>query len=345
MGQRRSNGEGTIQTRKRLGKVVGYRGIIEIAKQTIYGPQVAKRSDALPALYAKLKRLERQDQQRELETITGPKLSTYARRLLTGQLRTEWAPNTLELGYTVLGRVNGTPLADLGIFEIGPQELQAWRDQLGISIGSANRYQRIIERWLALAGRNVKSPKPKAPDPVIRILSRSEQEELIQRAHQPRTRLALMLLIDLGIRAGEVCGLRHEDRHDDGVFIVRQGSRDRLKTTASNAWIPLSDRLLELVGPPRSGYVLATENGTAMAVNNLRRMVQSVAEGTAYADICPQDLRHTAAVNMLRAGVDALTVSTITRHSVDTLLKVYHRVEQEGKREAMRRVQDWKSSA
>lgn len=343
--RRRANGEGTIQTRRRNGKIVGYRGVVEVEGTAIYGPQTPRRSEALPLLYEKLRNLASRSGKPVNDSLAGPTLSTYASGLLKGRLRSEWAPGTIELGYTVLGRVEASRLGDMGIYEIGAEELLQWRLGLGIGASSANRYQRIVEKWLSIAGQKVKAPKAKESEPLIRILSLEQQNDIVQRAHQPRTQLALMLLLDTGLRAGEACGLRHEDREDDGGWIRRQGAREGLKSVDSNAWIPFTERLLERIGPPRTGYVLATENGTPMAVNNLRRMVRSVAEHTPYADITTQDLRHTAAVNMLRAGVDAKTVSTITRHSVDTLLKIYHRVEQDGKREALRRVELWKSTA
>lgn len=324
--------------------------------EALWGPLTEKRSDALPKLREKLARRGNQSE----PPRKGPKLSTSILLLIENRLANEWRPKTVSLARTVLTAVKAAPIGDLGINEVLPSDLIAWRLALRnkhgelVSASTARRYQALLESMLGMLGNKVKADKPKVREPDIRILTREEQDDFIKRAVQPRTKLALAILINWGLRSGEACGLRHEDRHEDGVMLRRQVIEDNgrliidetMKTDESRAWLPFfDDWMAEQIGPPRKGFVLATETGTPMRPSNLRRMVQSVAEFTPYEGITPQELRHTAGVNLLRAGVDPATAASITRHSVDTLLKIYHRVNQESKKEALAKVRAWKASA
>jgi integrase len=154
----------------------------------------------------------------------------------------------------------------------------------------------------------------------------------------------MLLLLAIGPRSDETCGIRHEDRQDDGLFILRQGSKSTLKTAQSKAWVPLSTELQALIGPPRKGYILATANGTPMSPNNLLRMVKSVASCTSVGEITTQELRHNAVVSLLQAGVDPRTVSEITRHSLEMCMRIYARVTQDHKRQAMKKLEKWRES-
>jgi len=361
MPKRRAAGEGYPRPYYLKGKLVGYRLRVRVDGQEVYGPIVKKRSDALPAFN---EQLARKLAAAEREPVrAGPKLSSSLWVLIENRLDREWRPKTVSLAKTVAKRVEMHPIGERGVFEIDAARILEWRLSLdshrrneegrALEASSSHRYQRILERMLALLGNPVKAEKPIVREPLVRILTRAEQQELIDRAVQPRARLALMMLIGWGLRNGEACGLMHEDRHEMGVMLRRQVIEvrglvlidDTMKTDESRAWLPFPfPEMADLIGPPESGYVLATKNGTPMRPSNLRRMVQSVAEGTAYEGIGPQDLRHTAGVNLLRAGVDPKTAASITRHSVDTLLKIYHRVCNDGKAEAMQKVAAWRQA-
>jgi integrase len=349
--RRRLNGEGTIQTVRRNGAEIGYRGAIRIETKLIVGPLTKKRSDALPRLYAKLRNLAKfRDRPKPDEAQN---LSTSMDDLITHHLVHEWRPKTVELASAVQKKVDASWFGKLIPSEIQPSDILRWRIELGIAASSAHRYQCLVERVLTILGHSVRAAKPSVREPSIRVLTRAEQRDIINRAPSHRSKLALKILLEWGLRAGEACGLRHDDRHEDGVWLRRQAIETQgrlvidntMKTDESRAWLPMIDPfMLENIGPPRTGYVIGTA-GTPMRPSNLRRMVQSVAAQTPYAGITPHELRHTAGVNLLRAGVDPATAASITRHSIKTLLKIYHRVTQEGKIEALNKLQKWRDQA
>lgn len=331
-----------IETIRKNGKILGYRVRIQIENQTITGPRRASKSSARSAF------AERSENLNAKPDPSLPTFSISARRLLDGRLKQEWQKKTLQLGEIVLVKIDGH-LGALPVEAIGPAEIIAERVRWGLSASTSHRYQRIVERLLKLLGRSVKAEKPRLREPSIRILTRDEQTDLLNRAVQPRTRLAMLILLRWGLRNGEACGLKHEDRFEDGVLLRRaireDGKPYAMKTDESRAWLPLYDPELAAAIGRGKGYVLATASGTPMLPSNLRRMVQSVAEHTSYEGITPQELRHTAAVNMLRAGNDVGAVAQITRHSVETLLKIYDRVNPEAKRNVMKRTAEYLRSA
>lgn len=328
---------------KKTKKIVGYRVRFMLETKMITGPQRGTKSSARTAFTEQtLKRNAKPDPNL-------PTLSMQVKKLLEGRLKQEWEAKTVTLGWTVYNRT----LSGIGKLQpamIDEEAIIAERLRWNVSPSTAHRYQRMIERLLHLSGHKVKAAKPRLREPEIRILTMDEQRDFLNRIVQPRTRLAAEILLCWGLRNGEACGLKHEDRHENGVWLKR-GIRDSgesypMKTDRSRAWLPFfDDKLAGMIGPPCKGYVLATERGTAMLPSNLRRMMQSVAEHTPYEGLRPQDLRHTAAVTMLRSGIDVGTVASITRHSVDTLLKIYYRATPDAKIEAMKKLQAFRRSA
>lgn len=361
MATRNSKGEGYNRPVRKNGRIIGFKLRLRIDGREIWGPTAATKSEASRLLLLKI-----ESRRNRLEK--GPTLSSSLESILETRLKAEWAPKTYRhLGLPVLKHVRNHPIGQLGLNEITPEDILAWRLSLcntgcqpvsgaPLSPATLHRYQRVLERALQLLGHPVKAAKPKVRLPSIVILSKEQQRTLIERAVQPRTRLAILLMLN-GLRAGEACGLKHEDRNGAGVRIQRQGSGPQLKTDASRAWVPfLFPELATLIGsstgcqpvsesPNRqSGYVLATASGKPMAVSNLRRMLKSVAEGTDFENITPNELRHTAVVNLVSAGVEIPIVAAITRHSVDTCLRIYYREVPDAKTAAAAKFQAWLAS-
>lgn len=336
-----------LETIKRGGKIIGYRVRMMRDGVLLTGPQAKTKSAARLAFSERIKTLN------ERPLPGSPSLSTLVKDLLDGRLRSAWKHDTLGVGRAVLNYLEQTDLGDLALSQLTPAKIEDWRLTIPVSDSSGARYQKCLEKMLLLLGVKIKAPRPSLREPVIRILTRKEQKDLLERAYLERSRLAIRILLSWGIRAGEACGLRHEDRFESGVRIVRQICEESgglvarsLKTDASQGWLPFFDEELERqIGPPRKGYVLGTANGTPMRPSNLRRLVQAVAKGTAYEGVTPHELRHTAAVNLIRAGVPIPDAASITRHSVETLTRIYYRVSQEAKIEAGKKLKAYLESA
>jgi integrase len=85
-----------------------------------------------------------------------------------------------------------------------------------------------------------------------------------------------------------------------------------------------------------NALVFTTEGGAMIDLHNFRARVWAPAVKRAGLDrVRIYDLRHTAASNMIAAGIDVVTVSETTGHSTAVLLATYsHFVEEAGRRAA-----------
>jgi site-specific recombinase XerD len=82
--------------------------------------------------------------------------------------------------------------------------------------------------------------------------------------------------------------------------------------------------------------VFTMESGTMMEQGNFRSRIFGPAAKRAGVnhDVTPMDLRHTAASNAIAAGVDVVTVSQMTGHSVQVLISTYAHAVEKTQREA-----------
>lgn len=333
-----------IEQIKKNGKVVAVRVRMLRKGKLLLGPQAKKISTARQ-LFAQQIAIDAKK-----PDPNHPTLSTLVASLIEGRLKQESKKKTLVTSRMVL-RLLEQEASLIGKLQCGPvkaslvvEERVRWNKPAPAS----HRYQREVEKFLRLVGWPIvddnglptKAPKPKLRRPIVKVLTREQQRELLAAAVQPRTRLAILMALSWGPRAGEHCGLRHEDRSEvldpDGKFqpvmrvvnaVDNDGKDYPLKNDGTWRYLPLFDEeLLRELGPPRKGYVLATANNTPMRPANLLRMIKSVASCTSIKTIRTKDLRNTACVNMLTAGNDPGAVSEVTGHDIVTLMKIYDQV-------------------
>lgn len=337
---------GTIRTRKTKSGIRYYAEVM-INGSMIYGPRVDSPEQARPALQQKLAEMAQKQRQAENPSEN---LSTLVPTYLNGRNTKHRAENTNDLANYAWKAVEPT-LGHLTPSDISPELFHAAFAALPIAGDTKNRYQREVAAALHHFGCLIKTTRfPKSPTPDITVLDRKKQKLLLQTARHPRTQLAIQILLETGIRPAEACGLMHEDRFDDGIWIVRsrtmvkgRPTNKAPKTEQSKAWVPISSELQKKIGPPKQGFVLAL-GGIPWNTTNLRRAVRTVAIEAGLEAVNPNELRHTAAVNMLAAGVDPATVASITRHSMTTLLKLYYRGSNDLKRQALKKTQKYVGS-
>jgi integrase len=219
------------------------------------------------------------------------------------------------------------------------------RDRARVLVGLVYRH----------AGMAAVSPatKPYAPStrssrsPTLRgarrkVLSNAEVEALI-RATSSRTRALIRLLWRVGLRPGEAFALTvgqidPETRRltidraaNDGVVGPTKTGKTRHPVVPAGVFKILTDHIREysdwtnpdaLVFPNTAGHVIHGDT--------FRHRVFMPAAKAAGIQVVPMDLRHTAASNMIAAGIDVVTVAESTGHSVAVLLKVYaHAVDEQ----------------
>lgn len=156
--------------------------------------------------------------------------------------------------------------------------------------------------------------RPVKPDSDKRILSASEARALIDAAREPHTRLALILLLGTAARVGAILDLTWDRvdldrgsvnlRLDDGmsrkgraIVPMNRGVRAAL-TVAHDA--AMTDYVIEYAGKP---------------VKSIRTGFQASVKRAKLGRVTIHELRHTAAVTMLSAGVPLVKVGQMLGHT------------------------------
>jgi integrase len=217
-----------------------------------------------------------------------------------------------------------------------------------------------------LIGRNVaKLVQVSGPSyDIDRGLSVAQARKLLEAAYSDRLYALYVLALHLGLRRGELFGLRWEDINlDNGVLEVRRslqrvGGQLRTvspKSAASQRTVPLPgicvDALqdhqkrqeAERVGAGTawqdSGYVFTSTTGTPMEPDNLRRSWYPLREAAGLGGVVFHGLRHTCVTLLLDLGVPPHIVRDIVGHSaIDVTMTIYAHASLTEKRAALHKL-------
>lgn len=199
---------------------------------------------------------------------------------------------------------------------------------------------RAFYNWLIKQKRmDVDNPVTDAPKPVVlEKVIESFQPEQITAMLKPcdevpdfygyRDKAAMLLLLDTGLRASELCDIRLEDVNWDNQTILitnGKGSKQRFVPFAHSVFVAL--RAYERLRPTllAHDYLFVNHFGERLDRDRLRELI--IRRGT-HAKITgvrlsPHTFRHTFAVQYLLNGGDALSLQAILGHSTLDMTKRY----------------------
>ncbi|HLJ14701.1 MAG TPA: site-specific integrase [Bryobacteraceae bacterium] len=175
---------------------------------------------------------------------------------------------------------------------------------------------------------------PRPPRRLPRALT-SEQDQLLQQELLRRNDLAanvLLLLRHTGMRIGEAADLSFDCLHSSGTDQwAIQVPLGKLKT---ERMVPVDSFVCGLVHRlrffrsfdplPADGRLLARPSTREALIRQLRRYLHSVcAEAGIAKRIVPHQLRHTYASEMLRSGVEFLSVMKLLGHASPEMTMLY----------------------
>ncbi|TWF81877.1 site-specific recombinase XerD [Pseudonocardia hierapolitana] len=238
---------------------------------------------------------------------------------------------------------------------IGARTIQYVHATLRAALEHAYR-EELVSRNVAKLVR-VERPKPAPKKP----LTIEEARKLLDGTTDDRLHALWVLLLMLGLRRSEACGLRWE--HIDFVARTLQivqtvqrvdGKLRELptKTRRSNRTVPLPPRVLfalarhhrhlqERYGAPGrpwppEGYVFGTRHGTPLDPRNLTRMWSELCADHGIRVVPLHGLRHTCVSLLLALGVHPRIVMEIVGHSaMEMTMNVYGHVNLEAQRSAL----------
>ncbi len=177
----------------------------------------------------------------------------------------------------------------------------------------------------------------------VEIFTDDEVAAIREAAKEHHYRVALELMLEVGIRPGEAWGLTWKDFARDSLHIQRTVSaigselvvKDSPKTASGNRIIPLSSRMLELLGTQRkwamangcaakSLPIFPAVGGNVTWPSNFRQMFKAILSTAGIPNRHLYTCRHTAASSMLNGGVPLPIVAAILGHkSGETTLRIY----------------------
>lgn len=226
----------------------------------------------------------------------------------------------------------------------------------GFDAGESGQFRAVRARAL----------KARAQTPFPEALTRDQADAVLACCRRPRERFMVILLHDTGLRIGEALGLRRCDMHllpdsrSLGCAVVGAHVHVRHRANPNGALaksrfprtVPASDAVLAGYADYQHERVgLVGEDGTEMVLVNLyheprgapmtyraaKRFFDRLAGECGFA-VRPHMLRHSAATNWVRAGVDLDVVQALLGHASLASTTVYLHARDEDKRRAVEAV-------
>lgn len=226
----------------------------------------------------------------------------------------------------------------------------------GFDAGESGQFRMVRARSL----------KARAETPFPDALTPEQSHAVLAGCRRPRERFLVVLLHDTGLRIGEALGLRREDMHllpdsrSLGCTVVGPHLHVRHRANPNGALaksrfprsVPASDAVLgayadyqaerdEVLDDNDCDLVLVNlyhePLGAAMTYRAAKSFFDRLARGCGFA-VRPHMLRHTAATNWVRAGVDLDVVQKLLGHASLASTTVYLHARDEDRRRAVETV-------
>ncbi|PKN87792.1 MAG: hypothetical protein CVU46_03165 [Chloroflexi bacterium HGW-Chloroflexi-8] len=154
-----------------------------------------------------------------------------------------------------------------------------------------------------------------------------------------RNTAIIFFILDNGLRVTELCNLQIKDLDLKQLraFIMGKGSKER--------YVPFSPRTSQAIWRYHSkrgelyldDFVFSTELNRQMERGYILKMLSSASERAGISHVHPHRLRHTFAINYLRAGGDIFTLQMILGHESLDMVRHYSRIAQSDVKRAHRR--------
>jgi integrase/recombinase XerD len=215
---------------------------------------------------------------------------------------------------------------------------------------------KVMFRWLerdeviALSPFHRLDLSIRLPRRLPRALTADEMRRLLRAVEHDRDgshdgemlHFIIVCLFVTGLRVGELTGVGIADADPiEGTILVRgKGNRERRVFLTGREAIAAFNRyvLSRTTVPTTSSRLLVTEGGTEVAAQYIRRRLTSLAmRARIERRITPHMLRHTAATQLIEAGVDIRFVQKLLGHASIATTQIYTQVSDSSLRDTMER--------
>lgn len=227
------------------------------------------------------------------------------------------------------------------------------REAQQVKVVMSSIYGQAIKRQLVFFNPAKEAETPKTHSVEPDMWSNEQLKHFLEAAKDnSQYYLAYVLLATLGLRRGEVLGIRWKDINlENQCLEIRQQVTavnnkpiiSSLKTAGSSRDLPLIPQVSSMIKDlldktsikNSTNLVFSTKNNTPISPRNFYRDFERLTRIANLPHIKMHTLRHMAACFMRDSGVDAKTCQTILGHSdVSTTLKIYQHSDMSHKFEA-----------
>jgi integrase len=242
---------------------------------------------------------------------------------------------------------------------LSPRMVQYIHAVLRRALEQARRDELVVRNVAALV------QPPRVPRQEYRWLTEEEAKRLVAAVRNDRLYAVYALALGLGLRRGEVLGLRWVDVDLDAAIITVRRSLQRLggklvlvepKTKRSYRQVPLPRLCVDALREHRErqdkeradspvwldewGLVFTTKHGTPIEPRNLLRHFYGLCERLGLPRLRFHDLRHSCASLLLVRGVQPATIMETLGHAVIHTTMQYAHVMPRSMREAAATMDD-----
>ena len=221
---------------------------------------------------------------------------------------------------------------DFNVYHVGSQDLARWLDAR-ISWSPSTQYTGIVAvrnffRWLV---GKANSPAEALPLPKrIMRLQRTLDEVKLQRIFAAldtatpkgiRDLAMLTVLLDTGLRAAEVCALRHDHVDLEGRTLTCRIKGGRWATgvfsnytrSCIETWVPVREKIARAESDTLFVGIGGIHPGTPITRDGLRAIFRQLGKKSGVGLISPHDFRRTFATLALRGGAPSRLVQVAGR--------------------------------
>jgi integrase/recombinase XerD len=270
-------------------------------------------------------------------------LETWVEGFLIEKRAAGLSPNTLRFYRRNLSDFHlfceGRQITRIG--QITPDEVRRYLlelESMNHNAGGRHGHYRALRTFLYFyeneaEPENWKNPihkvkAPRLPVEPIQPITLPEFNRLLKAASGTRTperdAAILLALLDTGARAAEFIGMNLEDMEPiTGAILIRKGKGSKPRTVFIGKKTRRAVRAYLRTRTDESAALWVTCTGTRLTQSGLRQVLRRLAERAGIPEHGAHDFRRAFALNMLRNGIDLITLSRLMGHSSIQVLQRY----------------------
>ncbi len=212
--------------------------------------------------------------------------------------------------------VDQVATANIEAFKKGLEHKKYTPKSISRKLNSVKSFFRFLEQEGVIPSdpsKTVTHPKLKLSIP--RILKPLEYRALRDASrHDQRSTAIIELMLQSGLRIGEVANLQLSDIKQDELIIQPYESHSARKVPLNRSAKKALEGYLNVRGEAKTNHIFITKTGRALLIRNIRSTLRNYLKKSGLNDVKVNDLRNTFITFQLSAGVPLDIVAKIVGH-------------------------------